>query len=293
MDGAVGWIVTATGALLVLAAVWDVFHTLWHPSGQGRISKTVMTLVWRLSLRLGRRGRQLSGPVGMAAVMGSWGGLVVVGYMLVYWPHLPEEFRYSSGLNPGAPGHVVEALYVSLVTVATLGFGDIVPTSTWLRVVSPSQGLIGFALLTAAVSWVLQVYPALNRRRVLALQLSSMERTGTLEALNDMGAAAAARLLQDVSTGISQARIDLTQYSETYFFRDASPKTSLALRMGYVHRLAETAQGASTAEVRQAGAILADAIDDMARFVDGQFLHTGGDTRDVLSAYGRDHAMPS
>ncbi|MDD9208083.1 potassium channel family protein [Georgenia sp. 10Sc9-8] len=293
MDAAVGWVLTAVGVLLVLVALRDVFHTLWHPSGQGSISKTVMVLVWRLSRRFGGRGRQLSGPVGMAAVMGSWGGLIVLGYMLIYWPHLPEEFLYSSGLNADAPGHVVEALYVSVVTVATLGYGDIVPTSTWLRMVSPLQGLIGFALLTAAVSWVLQVYPALNRRRVLALQLSAMEQTRTREALSNMAGTAAARLLQDVSTGIAQARIDLTQYSETYFFRDTSPQTSLALTVGYAHRLAETAQGAAAAEVRQAGAILAASVHDLAEFLDGQFLHTGEDTSAVLSAYGEDQALPS
>jgi hypothetical protein len=36
--------------------------------------------------------------------------------------------------------------------VATLGFGDIVPESEWLRIVVPAQALIGFALLTAAVT---------------------------------------------------------------------------------------------------------------------------------------------
>lgn len=176
--------------------------------------------------------------------------------------------------------------------MATLGYGDIVPTSTWLRVVSPLQGLIGFALLTAAVSWVLQVYPALNRRRVLALQLSMMEQTRRLEALSSMDGTTAARLLQDVSTGIAQARIDLTQYSETYFFRDASPQTSLALTVGYAHRLSETAQGTSTAELRQAGAILAASLQDLAEFLDGHFLHTGADTRAVLSAYSQDQALP-
>ncbi|MFC7876169.1 ion channel [Isoptericola sp. NPDC057391] len=35
-----------------------------------------------------------------------------------------------------------------------VGFGDIVPTTPWLRLATtPLQALIGFALLTAAVSW--------------------------------------------------------------------------------------------------------------------------------------------
>jgi hypothetical protein len=54
------------------------------------------------------------------------------------------------------------------VTLATLGYGDIVPTSDLLRVLVPLEALVGFALLTAALSWVISVYPALSRRRSLA-----------------------------------------------------------------------------------------------------------------------------
>jgi hypothetical protein len=66
---------------------------------------------------------------------------------------------------------VLDALYLSTVAMSTLGFGDIVPVDGWLRLVVPVQALVGFLLLTAAVSWVLQVYPAPARRRVLAVRL--------------------------------------------------------------------------------------------------------------------------
>ncbi|MFJ8781962.1 hypothetical protein [Streptomyces sp. NPDC102476] len=50
--------------------------------------------------------------------------------------------------------------------------GDIAPAEGWLRLVSPLEALVGFALLTATVSWVLEIYPTLTRRRVLAIRLA-------------------------------------------------------------------------------------------------------------------------
>ena len=71
---------------------------------------------------------------------------------------------------------------ISLVTISTLGFGDVHPATDWLRIVNPLEALFGFALLTVVVAWMLQVYPALSRRRVIALHLSALKRAGTLDA---------------------------------------------------------------------------------------------------------------
>lgn len=43
---AVTVVVTGVGIVLVLVALWDVFNTLLHPSGQGRIS-VMLTLCRR------------------------------------------------------------------------------------------------------------------------------------------------------------------------------------------------------------------------------------------------------
>ena len=43
--------------------------------------------------------------------------------------------------------------YESHLTFLGSGFGDVVPQAPWLRLVVPAQSLIGFGLLTAAVSW--------------------------------------------------------------------------------------------------------------------------------------------
>ncbi|MFB8757499.1 hypothetical protein [Streptomyces nigra] len=42
------WLVSLIGAAMVLVILRDVFHTLWHPTRHGGLSRIVMTGLWRL-----------------------------------------------------------------------------------------------------------------------------------------------------------------------------------------------------------------------------------------------------
>lgn len=286
------WAISVLGGVLVATALWDVFHTLWHPSGQGPVGKLIMRMVWRLARHLGEHGRRVSGPTTMVLVIATWAGLIVVGWALIYLPHVPDGFSFSPGLDPEQRNNVLDALYLSLVVVATLGLGDIVPTAPGLRFLVPLEALLGFALLTAAVSWVLQVYPALTRRRALSLRLDALRRAGSADVLLDLHPATAARLLADVADAVGAVCVDLLQYSETYYFRDADDRTTLAMTVPYARELADTAARSDSPDVRYAGSALSAVLDDLATVLDDQFLHTGDGTAGVLSAYRQDQSMP-
>jgi hypothetical protein len=290
VTGALGWLVTAGGAVLVLVALRDIFHTIWHPSGRGGLSRRLMGAVWRV----GRRRRALgplTGPLAMVVVVLTWVLLILLGWALVYWPHLPGGFVFGSGLDPTSRAGPLDAVYLSTVTLATLGFGDIVPVADWLRIVVPIQALIGFTLITAAVSWVLQVYPALTRRRALAVRLSLLRRVDTLGRMGDAQSALAAPLLQDLAVGLAQLRVDLTQYAETYYFWDGDPDASLPTMLGVLMDLSDEARRSPVADARYAGELLATAVGDFLHMVDEQFLHTGGSVRGIASAYAEDHGQ--
>ena len=63
--------ISAAGLLVVLVALWDIFHTLWHPGGFGRIARWVFQLVWWATKHvLPSHTRQLAGPIGTAARSG-------------------------------------------------------------------------------------------------------------------------------------------------------------------------------------------------------------------------------
>lgn len=285
------WTVTAVGAAVVLLALRDIFHTLWHPSGRSGFSRQLMAAVWRAGRP--RRGRRrvsvLAGPLSLVAVVLTWVALVVLGWTLVYWPHLERGFVLTGALGGSARGGLLDALYLSMVTVATLGFGDIVPTDEWLRIAVPVQALLGFVLLTAAVTWVLQIYPALTRRRALAIRLSLLEAAEAVRVIDEEDVALAAPLLEALSTELVRARVDLTQYAETYYFRDGEEAASLAATIGTAARLAEVTATSSRADLRFAGTLLDAAVADFARLVDEQFLRVGGALDDVLAAYAADH----
>jgi hypothetical protein len=115
------WGISAVGLAIVVVALRDIVHTLWHPSGFGTIACVVFRLVWRGTARVSpSRSRDLAGPVG---TVGAWTSLVVAGFALVYWSHMTEGFHFGSSLQPGRSSDLVASLYLSLVTVTTLGFG--------------------------------------------------------------------------------------------------------------------------------------------------------------------------
>ncbi|HYJ56262.1 MAG TPA: potassium channel family protein [Mycobacterium sp.] len=278
----------------MVVVIRDVFHTLFHPIGHGSIAPQLMKFVWWL-LRLfhpDRRIASLTGPLGIALVVLTWGLLAVLGWAMLYFAQMPDGFAYSSELNPAERHDVFDALYLSLVTIGTLGFGDIVPTSPVLRLLVPLEALFGFMLLTAAVSWVLQIYPALHRRRVLALQLSTLR-----EARRAQPSLGIDSIPTDVLTGIAtavvEARNDFTQYGATYYFRDLEADASLAFSLEYATRLAGEASGSTHPQARLAGALIAAAVDSLAGLLDEEFLRLGGDTEAVIKAYAADHRHTS
>ncbi len=187
----------------------------------------------------------------------------------------------------------MEALYLSLVKLATLGFGDIVPTSGPLRVLVPFEALIGFGLFTAAVSWLLSIYPALSRRQVLAheanLVRESEREVGSV--VEELSADAADRLLASLTSQLLTVEGDLVQFPVTYYFHNSDERIALPGVMPYLVRLAESAGRADQPpELRFRATMLHDAIDDFSSTVASYFLDLppSSSTDDVLAAYARD-----
>lgn len=278
------WLVSAAGVLVVLVVLRDIFHTLLHPAGHGELSRAVMRTAWYVARRSGDVGMRLSGPLSMLAVIGTWVALTVLGWALVYLPHLPEAFSYAPALDPARRSRLADALYLSLVVGATLGFGDLVPLPGWLRLVTPLQALMGFALFTASVTWILQIYPALGRRRALAIRLRLLAQHGAR--VDDLPASVVHGLAADVVA----VRVDLQQYTETYYFHDGRG-SSLAAVLPAALALGD---GASSTDPqrRLAAAVLRDALTELTQVLDQQYLRDGGSPEGIAAAYRRDHRQP-
>jgi hypothetical protein len=283
------WLISLVGAGVIMAALRDLFHTLWHPTRHGGLSRFVMMALWRLAqhARARRRVVGLVGPLAMVTVVGTWAAIIILGWAIVYWPHMPESFTFTPGSKAAQQPALLDSVYLSLVTVVTLGLGDIAPAEGWLRLVSPLEALIGFVLLTATVTWVLAIYPTLTRRRVLAIRLALLQRADP--SVQQLDSIVGATLLESLATEVARVRIDFTQYAEAYYFHDGEDHSSLAATIGYADDLAERGKAAQRPDVRLTSDLLAGALQDLATILDQRFLHTGGTPTEVFTAYAVDH----
>ncbi|MFC3298102.1 two pore domain potassium channel family protein [Arthrobacter agilis] len=281
-------VLTIAGAALIVVGLLDTYQSLVHPSGTGFISTWVMRSLWAFSRRMGHRLGSAIGPAIMVAVLILWVVMQVLGWALVYLPHVPAGFSYSPGIEPARYPDFLEAAYISSVTLATLGFGDVVATNAWLRFLSPFEGLAGFALLTAALTWFTQVYPPLSRRRSLALELKGLADVHYPDAVPDLDPRDVTRVLDTLASQVVVARIDFTQHAETYYFQEEDPCLSLARQIHVAVRIQRAAASGATPDLRLSAARLEAALDELASKLQDGFL-TSADDGEVFAAYAADH----
>lgn len=278
---------TAAGAGLILLMLVDVFLTLLYPHGTGPVCRTIMRGCWHLSRLSGRGASSMAAPVAMASVIGAWAAMAILGWALLYLPHLPEGFIYGDRVPRQAD--FLEAVYISMVTLSTVGFGEVVAGHPLLRLVSAAQAVTGFGLLTATVSWILQMYPALNRRRALAHQLNLFREAATPGGLFALDPNHAAGVLESLAGSVASVSIDLLAFHETYYFHEVEQRGSLPATVTYAHRLASEAKTSDHPDLQFAGRMLEAALEDLAKVLRGSFGHAGTTSSEVFEHYSTHH----
>jgi hypothetical protein len=284
---------TLGGIALIAIALRDVFDVLFNETTRAVLAHGVTRGVWRAFRRLAR-GRpaafSLAGPFALLAVVATWGVMLILGWTLVYWPHMPEDFNLGSGVDPSHT--FVDALYYSMATLSTLGFGDITPATPLLRVISPLESILGFGLLTASISWLLSVYPVLSRRRSLAYEANLL--TDSLERIDvpllDLDPGAAEGVYSELTSRLVAVERDMATFPVAYYFPATDIRFSLPATMPKLLELAERGTDESVPErVRLRAMMLHEAIDDFAHTISAFHGNEGGSTEELLDAYRRDH----
>lgn len=284
------------GAAIILTVLRDVFHTLFHPGGNGNLSRRVMQAVWHL-FRWGARGEpsrlQLAGPVTLIVIFSMWTVLLIAGWALVIWPFLPGDFLLPPDLDASNQGGYLDALYVSLVTLTTLGYGDITPETDWLRLIVPVEALVGFALVTAAISWILSIYPVLSRRRSVARSVTLMrEAEGkTGQPVLSLDPQTGETLLSTFTSSVITVRDDLNQHPITYYFQAMDRRPAFFIAAPSLVLLANDAISPECPpEIQLQGHMLRGALDDLAHQL-GARCGTPPDAslETAFHAYARDH----
>jgi hypothetical protein len=267
-------IVTLVGVLLIAAALRDIFETLFHPTGRGIIGNLVAAGIWTSANRLYRSaGAPLwAGPLGYIAVLASWTAMIVIGFALIFAPHLPDGFTFSGGLVPSEHGSLIDAIYVSLVNITSLGYGDISPEEDWLRVLGPVETLFGLGLLTASISWLVSIYSALRRRESLFHEIQLLrEAERRLDAsLATTEPALLEQMLASFGEQTVAVRRDLIHLPITHFFQSAEDRQARDDLRAFLRELiAEAYDERQPMSLRLAAEMLAMALDDFEETLDG------------------------
>lgn len=232
------WVVAGVAVLGVVAV--DLFRTVLDYGGYGPVSIRLYRGMWRVVRSVagerptGMRAGFLAaaGPLMLLASVAVWITLAAVGFALIYLAGMPDAFSFQGG--PDVP--VFDALYFSLVSLSTVGFGDIVATQPALRIVSALESLTGFAILTLTLSYLLGVYQVVRSQSILAALID--DQAGH----EGGGLALATSLLRHDSTDASLTELhrDLITHNEglhrypiAYYFRrrDARRSALFVLRL--------------------------------------------------------------
>ncbi|OLE10310.1 MAG: hypothetical protein DMG99_18145 [Acidobacteria bacterium] len=281
---------TIIGIVLILAAVRDIFHTLFNPSKQGDLSEWIARGIWRTTKRTIPRALNYAGPIAFVAVVLYWTLSMVFGFALIYFPRMSQSFAFSAGLEPTQYQTLLGSLDVSIGSLITLSTG-IYSKEPWIQMVMGIESIFGFGLLTASVSWILSIYPVLEHRKSLAHQASLMhfaEMQG-IRRLREVGESDLHDILLGFASQMTTSRNELIQFPITYYFHENEGKTSLAAILPYLADIAaQNVRGEGA--VALAATALGGAIDDYLKFVGRFFLDRPFTNRyEMLGAFAADH----
>lgn len=286
------------GAALVLFTLRDIFHTLFHPSGSGAIGEFLSKWIWAVfrgwsRLRGNKHQLPLAGPTSLVAIILSWAVLLWIGWGLLLWPFALHGFAFNDRLTHQSKYAILDALYLSIMNLATVGASDVSPQAQWLRLFAPLEALIGFVLFTASVSWVLSIYPALERRQSAANEIALIQDSeADGKSLTHTDPEYAADLLTELKASMVTLRGDLIQFPITYYFHALDERDNFAAVLSYLYSLALRLESETDSPTLNFAAhMLVASLHDMARILGREFLamENTEEPAAVFARYRQDH----
>ncbi len=218
------------GGALTLLVAWDILLTLLHPTARGPLSYAANRATWRVarwvSMRLlGGRGLSYAGPLGVAMNVYAWVITLWVGYALVYLPFV-GSFSYDPA-SPFEGTGLAEALYLSGAAVTTVGFGDVVAHTDLLRLITTIEAASGFGVLSAAIAFVLSIYPLITQIRGTGIQLAdagALELPGAARVVREVGPSELAAIVRSLTENHEHLR----RFPVLYYFESGNREESLS-----------------------------------------------------------------
>lgn len=214
-------IFTLLGAGLLILVVYDAHSTILHSRGRnGPVAHFLFSFVWKIARSLAfkssseKRHKKLNsvGPWLMPALVGIYVLFSILGFALIYYPHMPEEFMVAAKVHGS---RWMNSLYYSGVTLTTLGYGDIMPLTDEMRFLSFMEAAVGLGLISLAISYLVVVYRALERNRAAALAFY-IEADGGADAVSFIANHLVRKKLSGLPQTLRAASLDLQEMLESH-----------------------------------------------------------------------------
>src|SRR3954468_23171157 len=225
MDGhtALRWIEPILGAPLMLVVLADVFLTvLYARMGMAILSERLGRALWlgfREASKLapsGRRDRVLAyaAPIIVLTVLAVWIVLLMLGAALVIHPHLGTAVTSSSGPTKT---DFMTAFYAAGNSITLVGSGNFSPQTSAFKAFYIVNSFVGMTMISLTLTYLMQIYNALQRRNTLALAVH--EATGeTGDAADLIGAVGPQGNFNNGYTHLAQLASEMRAVKESHHF---------------------------------------------------------------------------
>ena len=164
---------TLLGFLLIGLTLTDFFFTTLACNGSGGITTLINKAVSQVFHVRTDAGRRWNGALHLIATLATWVILLLVAGMLVYSGFDDMVLNSSSKV----PATLPQRAYMTGFVFSTLGTGDYVPGSDFSRYFTAVYSILGFGVLTTAITYIINVMSAANSKKNLATFISSMGNT--------------------------------------------------------------------------------------------------------------------
>src|SRR5437764_5220153 len=169
------WLEPLAGGIVLAITLLDVFLTVMYArAGAGILAPRLARGVWRVFRGLsGRRHTAIlsyGGPAQLVALVLMWGVLLALGAGLVIHPALGAGITSSSGATDT---DFVTALFVGGSSMSIVGASDYGPTTAGYKLLFLFNSLVGMAVTSLTITYLMQVYSALRSRNTLGLTMQA------------------------------------------------------------------------------------------------------------------------
>jgi Ion channel len=160
------------GIVIILVVLLDAFETVVLPR---RVTRHFRLTAWfyrrtwipwrKIAGRIGTSSRQQNflgyfGPLSLILLLEFWAATLILGFALLQYGIGGHEQLSHEPITFG------RIIYHSGQTFFTLGYGDILPTSSLARALSVIEAGMGFAFLGVVIGYLPVVYASFSRREI-------------------------------------------------------------------------------------------------------------------------------